>query len=349
MAEQPTEAIMIFRQADHMPSPSHPRLEMTRFPRNAVCAVTTSWDDVHEKNNQVSNILGSMNLRGTFYVDPGKTGASTDNQLKALVEQNELGSHTWSHKNLKNSRADEIRQELTSSKRYLEEVTKRKIIGFAYPWGEHSRLSELLVRECGYLFARTVDEGELAFPPANPYAWGISIHAMTKPRLLSKKGLIYVKHLSNKWPTVAKGLLNRARESHGVWHLFGHAWEVLERPRLKDEFLEVCRYVSNQPDIWYAPNGALFLNEFVKSNVQITECHSDRGFLFKVKTKPAAKNITAQSPVPLCYFVPRDRKESYSVAVVTGPTGRYEMGTQGDCGGWINIYDDDASVEIMKS
>jgi hypothetical protein len=349
MAKQPTKAVMNLRLADHMLDLSHSKLEVARFPRNAVCAVTTSWDDAHEKNNQVSDILGSMKLRGTFYVDPGNKGGSTDNQLKALAEQNELGSHTWSHKNLKNSRAEEIRQELTSSKRYIEELTKRKVIGFAYPWGEHSRLSELLVRECGYLFARTVDEGELAFPPANPYVWGISIHAMTKPRLLSKKGFIYVKHLSNKWPTVAKSLLNRARESHGVWHLFGHAWEVLERPRLKDEFLDVCRYVSNQPDIWYTSNGALFLNEFVRANAQIIECHSDRGFLFKVKTKSAAKDLTAESPVPLRYFVPRSRKDSSSVAVVTSPTGRYEMGTQDERGGWINIYDDEAFVEIMKS
>lgn len=102
---------------------------------------------------EISSLLCSMNLRGTFFIDPGKANSLTDTQLRSLAGKNELGSHTWSHKNLKLSRMDEIRNELTTSKSYIEQITGQPVIGLAYPWGKYSALAERVAEECQYLFA----------------------------------------------------------------------------------------------------------------------------------------------------------------------------------------------------
>lgn len=177
-----------------MAKAERPRLEVAKFPKNASYAVTTSWDDNDDANMEIMEVLRSMNLRGTFYVDIGNPRARralgnglTESQLRVIAETNEVGSHTWSHKNLKDCPLGVLREELASSKRYLELIVGKPVLGMAYPWGKHSSEAQRVAQECGYAFARTVDEGCTDFPPSNNFAWGVSIQALTRPRFFQEK------------------------------------------------------------------------------------------------------------------------------------------------------------------
>jgi len=329
-----------------------PRLEIAKFPRNALCAVTTSWDDNDAANMEISHILRSMDLKGTFYVDPGNPRAKwamgdglTEFQLRELDATNEIGSHTWSHKNLRDCRVNVLREELAGSKRYLELTIGKPVLGIAYPWGEHSPEAQRVAQECGYLFARTVEEGCTEFPPSNSFAWGVSIQALARPRILSRKARKYVRYLTSDWPTLALKFFEKARRTNGVWHLFGHASEVLRDPVLKSRFLEICRYVANRDDVWYATNGMLFQLEMMKKNTQITQnCHDSR-IDFTIRVAHTKERALLNMPLPLYLIIPRQWNNGLTVGITTSPSGAFEMGRlPGRI--WLDISAQEAKLEL---
>lgn len=326
------------------------RLIAVSFPRNARCAVTTSWDDNERMNLDVSRILDSTQLKGTFYIDPGnpRNGGLTESEIRQLAETHEIGSHTWSHINMRKSDAITLRRELTESKASLEIATGYPIVGMAYPWGERSVLAERMVRECGYLYARTVEEGHVNFPPSNKYGWGVSVQALPRPRFLSRKAYTYVRNLAGDWRKLAVKLFERARTSRGAWHLFGHSWEVLREPELEKDLLEVFRHVAGREDVWYATNGMLFLNELIKQNVQIAKQKQDDRFVFSVRLPSAFEYYVRRTPIPLMVVCPANVTKRHRIEVTTSETGNFYMGLDSNRT-WIDIFDTKAEVVITRS
>ena len=311
-----------------------------------------------------------MRLTGTFYIDPGdpRTDALNDSQLQTLAAKHEVGSHTWSHINLARCDATTIRKELIMSKEYLESITKRSVFGLAYPYGQHLPSVQRLAQECGYLFARTILEGRVDFPPSNPYSWGITVcplpvtlRPMKKllsrrelrirklPRLdylgyLIGRGQIYAKNLAVDWPSLAVKLFDRARLAGGVWHLFGHAHEVLHSG-LENDFRRLCQHVSLRKDIWYATNGMLFLNEAIKNSVRIVEDHGDARSIFRICVKSLLATAVMDTPVTFRLVVPSCARSS--VRVMTTNSGKFE--TRRFAGHvTIDIFDKEAQIEVTR-
>lgn len=337
-----------------------PSLTLARFPRNARCAVTTSWDDNDCANMEIMKILDSMKLKGTFYVDMGNprwaNNGLEDSDLQLLSRQHELGSHTWTHINVRNCGSDELREELEKSKKHLETVTGQPVLGFAYPYGAYSPQCQKLAREASYLFARATVEGKVEFPPADPYLWGISVFVMersphflrtlvSKKTILTKRGRLYLKNLATSWRGLALKLFEQAQRANGVWHLAGHASEVL-KPGARSEFLEVCRHVALRDDVWYATNGMLFLMETIRNRVKITASHTEMKAVFRVRCEISDRNTAHELPIPLRLEVPNGWCEDYTVEV-KNPSRKVEMGKlPGQA--WIDIYDDEAAVTVFR-
>ncbi len=337
------------------------RLEVSKFPRNATCAVTSSWDDNNRDNMEILSILDSRNLKGTFYIDPGREhgNALADSDIQTLASKQDLGSHTWSHPNLILCDEKKIYHEFRISKDYIENVTGRPIFGLAYPYGKRSPMAEKAAQECGYLFARTVDAGQVAYPPSNPYRWGISVYALgsnlTPRRLLSKRTLrrlvsikiakVYYRNLSAGWRTLALKLFEKARRENGVFHLFGHATEILQ-PGLKDQFLEICSQVCGMDDVWYTTNSTLFLNEIVKNHTSVTRIQHPLHLTFKIEATFPLNNITRDVPMPLVLVVPISWKDKFRVDVTTTSSGTFKIGERaGQI--WIDVYDNAAQVDVI--
>jgi peptidoglycan/xylan/chitin deacetylase (PgdA/CDA1 family) len=287
-------------------NPEMPTMQVARFPGNATCAVTCSWDDNDSANLELARVLRTFGIKSTFYIDPA--GYRPDwalgielrtDEIKELAETNELGSHTWSHKNLVKSDSESISTELTKSKEYLESIAGKPILGLAYPWGEHSNRVEKVVRDCGYLFARNVRECTVDFPPSDNFSWGVSVHALAQPRLASRDVLSYIRYMSGDWRKIAKMTFEMALKRHGVWHLFGHACEVL-KPSLKHDFLDVMSRVANQNNVWYTTNGMLFINEILKYNTRFEQENQGSSTLFRVSIRRDSRWGFIDAPVTLC-------------------------------------------------
>jgi hypothetical protein len=59
-----------------------------------------------------------------------------------------------------------------------------------------------------------------------------------------------------KWDALAKAMFDQVIKDGGIYHIWGHSWEVDEHgdwERLEDVF----RYISGNPKVSYVTNGEL--------------------------------------------------------------------------------------------
>ncbi len=85
----------------------------------------------------------------------------TDPQVRELLDSRrvELGSHTMTHANFAQLSTSAKRQELTDSKRWLEDRFNVPVRSFAFPFGIYQPEDPQLVAEAGYESAVTTDPG----------------------------------------------------------------------------------------------------------------------------------------------------------------------------------------------
>jgi hypothetical protein len=56
-----------------------------------------------------------------------------------------------------------------------------------------------------------------------------------------------------RWVDLGKRLFDQVLEEGGIWHLYGHSWEIQELA-LWDDLQEMLNYVRNRPGVSYATN-----------------------------------------------------------------------------------------------
>jgi len=119
--------------------------EMKGYDRNLRQSISNIMADAYNKNLSHNGLLPRSIDLNTF--------------KHQLCGQFSIGSHTVTHEFLNLVPSSEVISELSKSKRVLEEITKRKIISFAYPSGIYTSEITDLVREAGYSFAFTTEHG----------------------------------------------------------------------------------------------------------------------------------------------------------------------------------------------
>lgn len=217
-----------------------------------VAAVTTSWDDGHPLDLRLAELLGSHGLRGTFYV-PGRYDGGPvmeADEIRALHRMGmEIGSHTMNHLVLTKLREDQVLQELSDSKKWLEDLLGEPVVSFCYPKGKFNRMVRAQVVKAGYLLARTTVAFRIECP-SNPWLMPTSfqfyphrraIHIRHAVREGNLKGLKDWKRLwgmETNLIRLAERMSENVAAAGGVLHIWGHSWE-LEKFNLWDRLDEV--------------------------------------------------------------------------------------------------------------
>lgn len=75
----------------------------------------------------------------------------------------EIGGHTTSHLDMPTIDDYILKKDLEISKKKIEEITGKKAISFAYPWGRNNEKSRQLVKDAGYQFAVSTESGSPCF------------------------------------------------------------------------------------------------------------------------------------------------------------------------------------------
>jgi peptidoglycan-N-acetylglucosamine deacetylase len=247
--------------------------------------VTTSWDDDSVSGMRVAELLGEKKMRGTFYVPTGQLGGEsrfTAENLRSLVAEGfEIGAHTISHRILTDLSPSELEMEVGGCKPVLEQMLGKEVVMFCYPRG---RFNASVVRElqrAGYGGARTTRMlcVDAAFSPfelpttvqAYPHTrsnylrnmarlGGVSALVQSVPEMISFES----------WIQLGKKFFDRVLRDGGVWHLYGHAWE-LEKLNLWAQLKEMLDYVSGRDGVAYLTNAQVL--EFVKAQGEHSLAH----------------------------------------------------------------------------
>jgi len=233
--------------------------------------VTTSWDDGMLTDLKLAELLDKYGVKGTFYIPK----CYLDNPLSredmiALDQKFEIGAHTLTHVVLTAVSLEEARKEIEGSKAYLEDLLGHGISMFCYPKGRYNENVKRLVRTAGFIAARTCIPGSFS-PPQDPYEWQITLHVSNgSPRMTLKiwrESGISIKSLLD-WEVRARLLFDRALEKGGIYHIWGHSWEI-ERKHEWPKLERVLNYLSNREGVRYMTNGEAIAKEVVKRGTEV--------------------------------------------------------------------------------
>lgn len=256
--ERPRPAAVVARQQN---------FGVTKFTR----IVTTSWDEGSPFDLRVAKLLAARKVAGTFYVPvKGRHRSSRMGfgEIFDLDQQRfEGGAFGVSHPDLCACDPNQLTMEIEGCKSRLEDDLVKKVSMFAYPQGRHNNEVIASLKSAGYVGARTtamLDRG-LSF---DPFRMPTSVRVFPHSRLdylrnlagvwNAKRTWSYALHFrhANNWIELAKLIFDSVLHDGGVWHLYGHSWEI-EELRLWDGLKEVLDYVSGRPDVLYLANSSV--------------------------------------------------------------------------------------------
>ena len=237
--------------------------------------VTTSWDDGHPMDLKLADLLSKFNIKGTFYITPHNRERPVMKALdmRILCEDFEIGSHSLTHPDLRSLGATELEKEVYSSKNELENLLGKQVLVFSYPNGKHNRLVRQIVMNSGYIGARTTKEFNLKLGnnawvmPTTIHAFPIPYYIRLRHELITRnwQGIYKLLHigLRKNWMKLAITLFEDVLKTGGIWHLWGHSWEI-EKYGLWDDLSLILNTVSENSCVQYFTNSQVvkFINKF---------------------------------------------------------------------------------------
>jgi peptidoglycan/xylan/chitin deacetylase (PgdA/CDA1 family) len=243
--------------------------------------VTTSWDDGDPLDLRLAEMLRTKAVRGSFFVPlTGPDGRPTlgPGDLRSLQGEGfEIGAHTVSHRTLAPLRGEQLWTEVHRSKEVLENMLGHNVPMFCYPKGSYNQWTIRAVEKAGFEGARTVRmlSRGLRF---KRYEMPTTLQAFPHTPLnylrnLGKQGdfpsfYSYVTDLRacENWVQLGQKLFDRVLREGGIWHLYGHSWE-LEELNLWERLSEMLDYVAGRPGVTYLTNGQVLRQPSVQQQL----------------------------------------------------------------------------------
>jgi peptidoglycan/xylan/chitin deacetylase (PgdA/CDA1 family) len=216
-------------------------------------------------------MLRSRAIRGTFYIPITPYlghPALTRHELRELASEGfEIGAHGFSHKHLWKLSPKELAGEINPCKPILEDIVGAEVRMFCYPRGRYDSNVTRALKEAGYRGARTVRMLSTR-PGFDPFEVPTTVQAVPHrtfsyvknvARAQKMEGLqVFLARMTelNNWVELGKRLFDSVLQNGGIWHLWGHSWEI-EKLGLWKDLEEMLDYVCKREGVTYIPNWEL--------------------------------------------------------------------------------------------
>lgn len=230
--------------------------------------VTTSWDDGHKLDMRLVALLKKYGIKGTIYICPRhpefqrKDLLSTQDIL-SISENFEIGAHTITHPHLTKIAISQANDEIIQSKFYLEELLQQEVTAFCYPYGDYNEEVKGLIKKHGYKLARTTkryafDNTDDAFELPTTFHTYTHYSDLYKVLSFSKFSPTMFKKCWD-WEKLAMALFDRTYQIDGLFHLWGHSWEI-ERYNAWKKLEKVFSYIASKSDVIHKTNTEILRN-----------------------------------------------------------------------------------------
>jgi peptidoglycan-N-acetylglucosamine deacetylase len=233
-----------------------------------VYIVTTSWDDGDIRDLRIAELLLQYGMTGTFYVPVkpfnGQPSLNASQMRQMSADGLEIGAHSVDHEIMSELNLDQTQKVVRESKRFLEDTLGSEVPMFCYPKGRYNAQTIHCLEEAGYRGARTTrmlststEFGKYEMPTsAQVYPHPPVRYMRNMARHKNVGGMfdyLFRLHGEQDWVQLGKTLFDRAKRQCGIWHLYGHSWEIDELG-LWGGFEELLKYVSRRNDVRYLTN-----------------------------------------------------------------------------------------------
>lgn len=148
-----TVSITLSCAASSQAAETVPVARIAKFDGDRAAAISYTFDDgLRDQYTLAVPMLNEVGFKGTFFIIPNSTpetledarknddkkrawGGITWSELKEMAAQgHEIGSHTWSHRNLKNLSADEVEAEFTNANEAIQAHLGQATLTLAFPF-----------------------------------------------------------------------------------------------------------------------------------------------------------------------------------------------------------------------
>ena len=180
--------------------------------------IVFSFDDGAQDDIKVARMLKRYGFKGVFFIPCNSE--LNEEEIKWLVDEgHEIGGHTVSHpQDMKKLSYEEQMAEIDQNADWLEIITDKRPKWFCYPRGKYNASTVMAVEESSYKYARTTLVGNYKKPTDN-YRISTSVHIHPKR----------AEYNGETWLSFAYDMLDKAsKEPNGVFHVWGHSWEINE-------------------------------------------------------------------------------------------------------------------------
>jgi peptidoglycan/xylan/chitin deacetylase (PgdA/CDA1 family) len=201
--------------------------------------VTISVDDGSAGDMKTADLLHKYGLQATFYI-PGRNPERPvigPSQIRELSRRFEVGSHTLNHAPLKFLSDEKASHEISEGKQSMEEVLGEAVVSFCYPRGKFNGTTPILVKNAGFLGARTSLMNLHDFP-RNPFLWGVSTQAYSHSKMIHVRHALLEGNFAGirnffqdykgatDWEEHFSRALAHVGEHGGIAHMIMHSWEM---------------------------------------------------------------------------------------------------------------------------
>lgn len=222
-----------------------------RFPGGLSKALTLSYDDGVEQDEQLIKILNEYNIKATFNINGGcfapegtvypegriHRRLTVSRALELYKKPHEVALHSYTHPFLETLPTSQIAMEVLEDKRALEKYFGGVIRGMAYPMGTYSDDVVSVLKNAGVAYSRTIQSTEKFDIPRDWLRMPATCHH-NNPRLLE----------------LAETFVSKEYNRHPqLFYLWGHSYEF-EDHKNWHVIEDFCKTVANKDDIWYATN-----------------------------------------------------------------------------------------------
>jgi hypothetical protein len=210
---------------------------------------------------RIADLLNKYSLRGTFYI-PGKAerAVMSPAEIRTIARSFELGAHTVHHVVLPEASDAVARREIFDSKKWIEDIAGKSCRAFCFPGGKFRGRHLRLLKEAGFQSVRTVEllsrksfreENGIRVLPTTlqvfPHTPAAYVRNLTKRFSFAGIGNLLRTYRSS-WSRMAGALLDYISQHGGLFHLWGHSWEIEEQglwSEVEDLFRMIRRHSEN--------------------------------------------------------------------------------------------------------
>jgi peptidoglycan-N-acetylglucosamine deacetylase len=202
--------------------------------------ITSSWDDGDPRDLRVAELLNKYGVPGTFYI-PRATGRRivTSSEIRELSAGFEIGAHTLKHNKLTGMTDRQAMREMVGSKAWLEDSLGQPCSMFCPPLGRYTKRHLRLAARIGFVGLRSTELISINWPrvsygiaemPTSMQAFPHGPLAICRNAVRRRTPINFWRYVtgggSRDWSKLAESLLTRVLLEGGVFHLWGHSWEL---------------------------------------------------------------------------------------------------------------------------